>query len=290
MSALIGAVLSELSDTNHEGAARCLHHVVGDRVQPVDPQDALDLDEQPVEQAKVAARYPHDGGDRLRVGEIRFVHREPEVAPAPGQHEGQFLILQRPVLMGEADTAEKLCISLHPLFDARHPNQDQADTLPVEQVAQIFQPSVGQAVGFIDDQQFDEMLSGRNYNLAFGPDMLIDADVDPVDEARQVLSKFAQRAADGRRIEHGTRTREVRIYLEIGLLPRTPGHEQIDCAVPTGVAARGQRFADAGRAVTQADVAVLADGVGKLGNGQAVLQYPRDIRRVRGGLNPNADP
>jgi len=129
MSALIGMVLSALSDTNHEGAARRFHHIVGDRVQAVDPQDALDLDEQAVEQTEIAARDPHDGGDRLRVGEVRFVHRKSEVAPSPGQHEGQFLIPQRPVLMGKADTAEKLCISLHPLFDARHPDQDQADAL-----------------------------------------------------------------------------------------------------------------------------------------------------------------
>lgn len=174
--------------------------------------------------------------------------------------------------MGEADTAEKLCVSLHALFDARHPDQDKADALPVEQVTQIFQPRVGQAVGFIDDQQFDEMLPGRNDDLILGPDMLIDTDIDPIDEAGQVLTKLAQRAADCRRIEHGTRTGEVGIYLEIGRLPRTPGHEQIDCAVPARVASRGKGFADAGRAVTQANVAVLADGVGKLGEAAMFLR------------------
>src|SRR3546814_12551971 len=89
-------------------------------------------------------------------------------APAPREDKGQLLILQGPVLVGEADTAEKLCVSLHALFDARHPDQDKADALPVEQVTQIFQPRVGQAVGFIDDQQFDEMLPGRNDDLNLG--------------------------------------------------------------------------------------------------------------------------
>src|SRR3546814_10408767 len=83
------------------------------------------------------------------------------------------------------------------------------------------------------------------------------SDVCSSDLAGQVLTKLAQRAADCRRIEHGTRTGEVGIYLEIGRLPRTPGHEQIDCAVPARVASRGKGFADAGRAVTQANVAVL---------------------------------
>src|SRR3546814_15141052 len=56
------------------------------------------------------------------------------------------------------------------------------------------------------------------------------------------------------------------------LLPRTPCHEQIDCAVPARVASRGKGFADAGRAVTQANVAVLADGVGKLGEAAMFLR------------------
>src|SRR5450756_2386529 len=99
MSALIGTALSALSDTDHKGAACSFHHVVGDRVQTVDPQDALDLNEQPVEQTEVAARDPHDGGDRLRVCEIRFVHRQSEVTPAPREDKGQFLILQWSVLV-----------------------------------------------------------------------------------------------------------------------------------------------------------------------------------------------
>src|SRR3546814_17672259 len=86
-------------------------------------------------------------------------------APAPREDKGQLLILQGPVLVGEADTAEKLCVSLHALFDARHPDQDKADALPVEQVTQIFQPRVGQAVGFLDDQQFHAMLPGGNADL-----------------------------------------------------------------------------------------------------------------------------
>src|SRR3546814_17754903 len=107
----------------------------------------------------------------------------------------------------------------------------------------------------MDDQQCDEMLPGRNDDLILGPDMLIDTDIDPIDEAGQVLTKLAQRAADCRRIEPGTRPGEVGIYLEIGRLPRTPGHDQTDCAVPARVASRGQGFADDGGDVTKANVA-----------------------------------
>ncbi len=41
--------------------------------QLVQAQDALDLDEQAVQEAEVAPRHTHDRGDRLRVGEIGVV-------------------------------------------------------------------------------------------------------------------------------------------------------------------------------------------------------------------------
>ena len=50
------------------------------------------------------------------------------------------------------------------------------------------------------------MLARRNDDLAFGAGMVIDADIDPIEEAGQVLTQFAQCAADGWRIEDGTRT------------------------------------------------------------------------------------
>jgi len=50
-----------------EGAACGLHDVAGDNRELVDLQDALDLDEQAVDQAEVAAGDAADGGDGLGV-------------------------------------------------------------------------------------------------------------------------------------------------------------------------------------------------------------------------------
>ncbi len=48
------------------------------------------------------------------------------MAPVPGEYEGQFVALQRPVVVGEADPAVELGIACHPFFDAGHADEHQA--------------------------------------------------------------------------------------------------------------------------------------------------------------------
>lgn len=82
-----------LAVTYYENAPSRFHHVIGDRVEAVDAQDARDLNEQPMQQPEVASCDPLDCGDRLGVVEVGLVQSEPEFAPSSRQHESQLLVL-----------------------------------------------------------------------------------------------------------------------------------------------------------------------------------------------------
>lgn len=73
-----------------------LYDVAGDDRRVVDLLDALDLDEQAVDEPEVAAGDAADCGDSLGVGEVREVQGEPELAPVPAQDgpTGSFVIEQ----------------------------------------------------------------------------------------------------------------------------------------------------------------------------------------------------
>ena len=91
-----------------EGAAGGLHDVAGDDRELGDLQDALDLDDQAVDEAEVAAGDAADGGDRLGVGEVGEVEGEPELASVPAQDEEELVVAKWPVLVGEANSAVQL--------------------------------------------------------------------------------------------------------------------------------------------------------------------------------------
>lgn len=77
-----------------EGAAGCFDDVVGDHGEVVDAQDALDLDEQALDETEVAAGDPPDGGDGLGVGEVADVEGQGELPPVPGEDEGELVVEQ----------------------------------------------------------------------------------------------------------------------------------------------------------------------------------------------------
>ena len=56
-------------------------------------------------EAEVAAGDPDDRGSGLGVGKVGVIEVEPKLSPASRENERQFLVLQRPVSMSEADTA-----------------------------------------------------------------------------------------------------------------------------------------------------------------------------------------
>lgn len=80
-------------DADDQGALGGFDDVVGDGVEFVDLQDALNLGgEEAFEQPEVAARDPHDGGDGFGVGEVfGGVEGPAERAPVPLENEQQFV-------------------------------------------------------------------------------------------------------------------------------------------------------------------------------------------------------
>ena len=86
-------------------------HVVSDDGQAVDLEDALDLDEQPVEQPEVASGDACDGRTCLGVCEVGAVEGQAELPPMAGKDERQLVALQGPVLVDEADAAVELGIA-----------------------------------------------------------------------------------------------------------------------------------------------------------------------------------
>ena len=78
-SAISGGVLPGLCGADHERTPGCLDHVIGDDVQPIDFQDALDLDEEAVQQPEIAACDARDGSTGLRIGEVGAVELQAEL-------------------------------------------------------------------------------------------------------------------------------------------------------------------------------------------------------------------
>ena len=62
--------MGHLWRADDERPAGGLHHDLGDDVHMVDVEDAGDLGEQPLDEAKVAAGGPDNGGDGIRVVEL----------------------------------------------------------------------------------------------------------------------------------------------------------------------------------------------------------------------------
>ena len=78
------------ADADDEGAAGCFDDVVGDGVQVVDLHDAVDLDEQPLDEPEVSAGDAGDRGYGLGVGEVVWVEGEAEAVPVSVEDEAQF--------------------------------------------------------------------------------------------------------------------------------------------------------------------------------------------------------
>ena len=85
------------TDADDESAGGGFDDVVGDGVEFVDLQDALDLGEESFQKPEVTSGDPGDGGDGLGVGEVVWVEDLTEGAPMPLQDEEQFLLEPAPL-------------------------------------------------------------------------------------------------------------------------------------------------------------------------------------------------
>jgi hypothetical protein len=113
------------------------------------------LGEEAVDEAEVAVGDARDGRDRFGVGEVLGGQREAELVPVAREYEVQLVGAERPVMVGEADAAVELRVACEAFLQAGHADEDQADRVAVEDVAQLFLAGGLEAVGFVDDEQLD---------------------------------------------------------------------------------------------------------------------------------------
>ena len=112
-----------------------------------------------MQQPKVPAGDAGNGCNRLVIGKVGGVQLQAEFPPVAGEDEGQFIPLQRAIVVCEADPAVELRIAFQFSFQARHPDQDNPDPGPVEDIAHMFKTLRRKSFGLIDYQNFDSPLS-----------------------------------------------------------------------------------------------------------------------------------
>ena len=56
---------------DHQAFAGCFYHLTGNSLQTIELDEASDLGNQTIEQAKVARRDPDDGGNGFLIGELQ---------------------------------------------------------------------------------------------------------------------------------------------------------------------------------------------------------------------------
>ena len=128
---------SALSGADNQPRARGLDDIVSNERKFVDPEDALDLDQETTQKPEVPAGNAGDGCDRSVIGEIGDVQLQAERSPVTGEDERQIVTLQWVIVMSEAYPAVELQIALQLSFQTGHPDQDDADTGPVEDIAHV---------------------------------------------------------------------------------------------------------------------------------------------------------
>ena len=133
------------------------------------------------------------------------------------QHKGELVILQRTVVMREADTAVKLRITRQAFFDARHANEHQADRRAIKHITQMFEGGRRETFGFINDDQLDPTVpSDTALPVMVEAVMLFDTAIHARRQQMQVFPEFTQGAADSWGIENRPGTRQGSIHLGIG--------------------------------------------------------------------------
>ena len=114
---------SALYGTDDESASGCLNNVAGDYGRFIDVQDALDLNEQPVQEAEVSAGDAGNRGNGLAIGEVGVVEAKAELAPVGGKDERELIALQGSVMVGESNTAVELGIPGHAFLYSGHADE-----------------------------------------------------------------------------------------------------------------------------------------------------------------------
>ncbi len=181
---------------------------------------------------------------------------------------------------------EELRIVHEPLRQARHADQDQPELLAIVVVAQLLQRQVLESVRFVDDHQFDPVRGGRTDLWLPGVVILQkDAAHDGIEAPAQRLELAAEvLRGDGRRRRVDQRTALGDVAVRVGLGGRM--HRDVrDDTVPVGEMPGGERLADTGRAVTDADIAFAPHGLAELREA-AVFLGDQELRGDRTRVGP----
>ena len=72
------------------------------------------------------------------------------MVPVLGEYLWDVGRVERPVLVGESDTAVELRVASQATLQPGHADQDQSDVVAVEIVAELFQSASFEPVGFVD--------------------------------------------------------------------------------------------------------------------------------------------
>jgi hypothetical protein len=133
-------------------------------------------------------------------------------------------------------------------------------------------------LGLIDDEQLGQIGRGSRTDELLAVQVLVDADARTRDKLGNAVAHLAERAADCGRVEDGPGAGDRCVDLGIGGLARSPVDEQGLGNIPLRIAPRRQGLADTGRAKAEADVAVLAHGIGELGKAPVFLRRDEGAR------------
>lgn len=272
-----------------EGAGGGFDDVVGDGVELVDLQDALDLREEPLQQSEVPAGDAGDGSDGLRVGEVLGVEGLAQGAPVALEDEQQLVRAQGPVLVGEADTTVELRVVAELLLQAGHADQDQGDVVAVVAIAQQLQRGGAEPFGLIDDDQLHVVPAVPSAPRLRGDltdclQMLLDADIGAGDRLVEFILQHPWGGEHAGGVEHGTTPSEGGVDLGVAVGARTPIGQQVIGLLPVGVAARGECLAHPGRSEAQTDGVAAADSVGELGEAAVLFGHDEALAHLKSSL------
>lgn len=193
------------SVSKDQGAGGGFDDIVGDGLQLVDLQHPLDLGEQSLDHAEVAAGQPLDRGDGLRIREVLRIQAFAQAFPVPVQHEQQLVFAQGTVAMREPQPAEQLGVVSEALVDAGHADEHDRHIVTIMDVAQHLQGGGRQSFCLVDDDQLRGPGSPRVYfaDLSGVDEVLVNADVEAFSVELDVLDQRAVLRLDLRGVEHG---------------------------------------------------------------------------------------
>jgi hypothetical protein len=120
----------------------------------------------------------------LSIGEISLLKIKSKWPPFPRQNTCPFIILQRPIGRQETDPTKELRITGQSFVDDRHADQNEAEAISVEQVAQLFERCHSKAFDLINDGHCHRITTIPREKSAFGAHRLFEANVSARDKAR----------------------------------------------------------------------------------------------------------